>query len=536
MSENVLRIIATVFSAGLFTMCTWKLLGAMQQSGYKNGVFWRWLRKKDNLFYNRLTVYALCLVLTTAVASLCFSFLGTRTALICSAAAFIGCGVWFCYADEKYALKIPVNPTGRVVRLTIVYAFLIACVSYLVIGVLALLSKINGSQLYALVAYVPFAVMPLLLPMLLCVANALTGVFENAHNKKFVKRMGQVLDESKIIRVGVVGSYGKTSVKNILQTILLEKYNDSVMATPASYNTPIGVAKTVQDPAFQEKQVLIAEMGARKAGDIAQLCQMVKPNYAIFTGVCEQHIESFGSIENVWKAKSEIFDCTEKVVCGKSLQTWLEQDERIEKQKAIFQNGVEVKEIKLGATQTSFLLCVDGKEFTVTTKLLGNGAVENIFLSAMLAYEMGLTGEEIARGIAKLEYIPHRLQLLEKNGVYILDDGYNCNPKGAEESLAALARFAGKKCLVTPGIVECGVLEEKINGELGEKIAKYGFDKVVLVGDTLVGAVKAGYQKANGDESRLSVARTLDDAAASLGEWLQAGDAVLFLNDLPDVY
>jgi UDP-N-acetylmuramoyl-tripeptide--D-alanyl-D-alanine ligase len=421
-----------------------------------------------------------------------------------------------------------------VVRLTIVYAFLIACVSYLVIGVLALLSKINGSQLYAFIAYVPFAVMPLLLPVLLCGANALTGVFENAHNKKFVKRMGQVLDESKIIRVGVVGSYGKTSVKNILKTLLSEKY--SVIATPASYNTPIGVAKTVQDPAFQEKQVLIAEMGARKAGDIAQLCQMVKPNYAIFTGVCEQHIETFGSIEKVWKAKSEIFDFAEKVICGKSLQAWLEQDERIEKQKAIFKNGVEIKDVSLQATHTSFLLCVDGKEFAVTTKLLGKGAVENIFLSAMLAYEMGLTGEEIARGIAKLEYIPHRLQLLEKNGVYILDDGYNCNPKGAEESLAALARFAGKKCLVTPGIVECGVLEEKINGELGEKIAKYGFDKVVLVGDTLVGAVKAGYQKVNGDESRLSVARTLEDAAASLGEWLQAEDAVLFLNDLPDVY
>ena len=534
MSENIFRIIATVFSAGLFTMCTWKLLGVMQQSGYKNSVFWRWMRKKDNLFYNRLTIYALCLLLTTAVVSLSFSFLGTRAALIMSAVAFVGCGVWFCYADENYALKIPVQTTGRVKRLTIVYAFLIACVAYLLIGVLALLSKINGSQLYALIAYVPFAVMPLLLPILLCVANALTGVFENARNAKFVKRMGQVLDESEIIRIGVVGSYGKTSVKNILKTLLSEKYR--VIATPASYNTPIGVAKTVQAPDFKEKQVLIAEMGARKAGDIAQLCQMIKPEYAIFTGVCEQHIETFGSMENVWRAKSEIFHFAKKIVCGKDLQAWLQQDEKIEKQKAMLQNGVEVKNVQLGATQTSFLLCVDGKEFNVTTKLLGNGAVENILLSAMLAYEMGLTGEEIARGVAKLDYIPHRLQLLEKNGVYILDDGYNCNPKGAEESLAALARFAGKKCLVTPGIVECGVLEEKINGELGEKIAKYSFDKVVLVGDTLVGAVKAGYQKANGDESRLSIARTLEDATASLGEWLQAGDAVLFLNDLPDVY
>jgi UDP-N-acetylmuramoyl-tripeptide--D-alanyl-D-alanine ligase len=117
-----------------------------------------------------------------------------------------------------------------------------------------------------------------------------------------------------------------------------------------------------------------------------------------------------------------------------------------------------------------------------------------------------------------------------------LDDGYNCNPRGAKEALAALARFDGRKCVVTPGIVECGVLEEKINGELGEEIAKIAPDKVLLVGDTLVGAVKDGYQNGGGDMQKLSVCKDLKEAQAALAEWVGAGDAVLFLNDLPDVY
>ena len=163
-------------------------------------------------------------------------------------------------------------------------------------------------------------------------------------------------------------------------------------------------------------------------------------------------------------------------------------------------------------------------------------AVENVALAATLAFEMGMTTEEIASGIKKLEQIPHRLQLIESNGVYVLDDGYNCNPRGAEEAIEALTRFSGRKCIVTPGIVECGVLEEELNGKLGEKIAAAELDKIILIGDTLVGAVKSGYVAAGGDEEKLSVVKTLEAAKVALTEWIGAGDCVLFLNDLPDVY
>ena len=173
---------------------------------------------------------------------------------------------------------------------------------------------------------------------------------------------------------------------------------------------------------------------------------------------------------------------------------------------------------------------------TVKTSLLGEAAVENIKLAVRLCLELGLTAEDIVRGIEKLKPVPHRLQLIENNGVYILDDGYNCNPRSAREAIEALKRFGGRKCIVTPGIVECGVLEERINGELGEEIAKADFDKVIFVGETLVNVVKRGYDAAGGSAEKCVKAKSLDDAKKQLSTWLQTGDAVLFLNDLPDVY
>ena len=534
MNEVGLRIVATVVSACFFCVITLKMLGAMQQAGYKNGEFMGWIARKDNQLYNRFGYLTAALALLPAIVSLCLSFLGTRGALLISAIPFFLMLVLYAVADGKYALKVPVKKTGRFWRLFAAYVLLVASFSYLLIALLKFLATLNGSSLYALIAYAPFALMPLLLPLILCLANGIMSIFENAHNAKFVKQAGQVLDETQIIRIGIVGSYGKTSVKNILETILEEKF--TVVATPESYNTPIGIAKTVMSEEFANKQIFIAEMGARKDGDIEELCNLVKPDYAAFTGVCEQHIKSFCSLENVWAEKSRILKCgVKKAVCGADLQERI-QAEFADAENVELVSADGLQDVQYFATHTAFTLCLDGEKISVDTKLLGEAATENILLAATLCKELGMSMEEIGKGIAKLQPIPHRLQLLENNGVYILDDGYNGNPVGAKRALAALARFEGRKCVVTPGLVECGILEEEKNGELGAQIAALNLDKVILVGDTLVGAVKRGYEEADGDKEKLSVCKTLEGAQEELAEWLGEGDAVLFLNDLPDVY
>lgn len=529
MNETVLRVIASAVTACLLCVSSVKLLGAMQQSGYKGGVFSRWLKRRDNLYFNRLAVLCLLLALSSAITSICFSFLGLRGALLLSAIPYLGFLLLFILADNKYALKVPLKRTARMKRLFVVYFFLTACIAYAFIALLAFLAKWNGSFFYGLIAYVPYALMPVFLPAILRFSNAIEGAFENARNAKFVKRAGQVLDESQILRIGVVGSYGKTSVKNILKTLLNEKF--TVVETPESYNTPIGIAKTVFSPEFSGKQIFIAEMGARKRGDIAELCELVKPDYAIFTGICTQHIHTFKTLEEIYAEKSKILSCTsKKVVCGESLKSFVQTDN------AVFADADYITDLTLGAAKTSFTVTLGEEKIPVCVPLLGKAAAENILACVLLCRELGMTAEEIARGLEKIQPIPHRLQLLENNGVYILDDGYNCNPKGAEEGIDALCRFEGRKCIVTPGIVECGVLEEEINGKLGERIAQANLDKVMLVGETLVGAVKKGYLSAGGDAERLTLVKTLAEAQKELGTWVQAGDAVLFLNDLPDIY
>ena len=357
MSELLERIVAALLVAVLFCAVSVKCLGALQQGGYKNKTFLRWLKKDGNLTFNRLSVLALCLALSTAIVALCFSFAGVKIALICSAVPFFLLLTMYLYADGKYALKVPLALTGRVKRLFAVYFLIVASVSFTLISVLKFLMIVNGSSLYALIAYVPVAIMPILLPWLLCLANALTGVFENARNKKFVKKAGEKLARSNALKIGVVGSYGKTSVKNILAQILSEKY--VVVASPQSFNTPMGVAKTVFDKQTDEAQTLIFEMGARKKGDIAELGDMVKPDYALFTGVCHQHIETFGSLEEVYAEKRRIFDFTKNtVVCSDSLRSRVNGEE-----KAVVVDTAQAEDIVYGAKETKFTLDIGGEKW-----------------------------------------------------------------------------------------------------------------------------------------------------------------------------
>ena len=145
-----------------------------------------------------------------------------------------------------------------------------------------------------------------------------------------------------------------------------------------------------------------------------------------------------------------------------------------------------------------------------------------------------MSKEEIAEGLACVSPVPHRLALMRENGLNILDDAYNANEAGARDAVETLRLFPGRKYVVTPGLVELGALEEEKNEALGA--AFVGLDGVVLVGETLVLAVRTGYLAAGGEEARLHVVPTLAAAETLLGGLLSEGDSVLFLNDLPDKY
>ncbi len=531
----IFRAVASMLCACFYFVATTKLINAMQQSGYRGGKFIKWLGQDRNTYYSRLLFLSILSLSSTALFIFVFFFLQETAAMAMGGIPFFGFILLFYLIDRQYALKVQAIKTGRWKRLAIVYCVLIAVVAFGLICLCSLLDLLLVKVFGWLCAmrFLPLCFMPLLLPFILALANAIVAPFENKRNEKFVKRAGQVLDESKAIKIGIVGSYGKTSVKNIVKTLLAERY--VVVQSPASYNTPIGVAKTVFSPEFAGAEVALFEMGARQEGDIRQLCQLVQPDYILFTGVCAQHVQTFGSEEGVFRAKCEaLFSSAKKIVCGKDLRQPIENAYPEQAAKCRFVEAPRA--VALRADGVSFTLPLLSGELAVDTCLLGEAAAENILLAAALAEELGLTREEIAAGIAKIQPIEHRLQLVESGGVYILDDAYNCNEKGAKIAIDALQRFAGKKCIITPGIVEGGVLEVEINARLGVMLAEAKLDLTVLVGETQAKVIADAYKNAGGDAEALRIVPSLQQATELLSGKLEKGDCVLFMNDLPDVY
>lgn len=518
----VLAVVLTLLLAG----CSYRLLGILQSGGYSGKKLIKWTKKKSNLVFTRHTLLTLLCVLSVAVISLCFSFLGKWSALVGLAgyAIFLPVYIW---ADNKIALRIPVTATPRFKRLYVILIFFTAVFVYLAVTLLNFAAEVWGNALFSCLRYVPLSLFCLLLIPLVLFANLVSKIYEVPHNKKFVKRAKQKLSASHIKVIGITGSYGKTSTKQILYSILSKKFN--VLATPRSHNTPLGIALSINNNELEKFDVFIAEMGARNVGDIAELCDICPPDYSVITGICPQHLESFGSQENIVKAKGEILLSTKEKAVLASDCFALFDAYPCKKIKCSCVSG-----IACGKEGSTFNLTLGDTSVPAKTKLLGRHAVDNIALAAEVAFELGMTATEIAEAVESLEFIEHRLQLIEANGVNILDDGYNSNVKGAAAAIEVLKYFEGSKIVITPGLVELGILEESENRALGEKLA--GLDKIILVGDTLVQPVKEGYLAAGGDAEKIEVVLTLDKAQEKLKTLIKPGDTVLFLNDLPDIY
>ena len=535
LTATVEYIIVALACALLYGLCTFKILGALQQAGYNGKKYAAWTHRRGNMVYSRFILLAFLTALAMLVLGICFSFAGTFAGYIALIPIPLFAAL-YCAADKR-ALKVPLVSTKRANRIYLLNVLVIAVAAF----VLGSAGNAVSYYCYTLpenaeweilshLRYLPLALLPILLPVLLRVANLLEKPFSSARNKKFVARARGKLHAAPCVKIGITGSYGKTSVKNFLAAILSVKYR--VLATPESFNTPLGIARAVDGENLDEYDVFIAEMGARNKGDIAELCELVAPDHCIITGICPQHVESFGGIE-------KILSGTKKggfAVIG--------QDENTDKLDVAAAGLVKVSvgehgefgafDVASSPSGISFKLALGIVQCNARSKLLGAHNAQNIALAAAMAFKLGLSKEEILQGIEKIDYVPHRLQPTAVRGVTILDDAYNANVVGAAAAIEVLRSFEGRKLIVTPGLVELGVLEERENAELGKKLV--GLDKVILVGETLVSAVKNGYLAAGGEAEKLVTVPTLEAAQDLLEGELTEGDTVLFLNDLPDIY
>jgi UDP-N-acetylmuramoyl-tripeptide--D-alanyl-D-alanine ligase len=474
---------------------------------------------------------------------------------------------------KRQPSKKKLKTTARIIRLDIALAVLLALVflagaAYVVVISVYLLFPLftyvlfsafgiayaNTSGLAALVvlmlviaalnAFAQYAVISAL-PRLLALASLLVQPIENAIKRWYFNDARKKLAGFEgMIRIGITGSFGKTSTKVILAAILSEKYK--TYATPHSYNTPMGVTRAIREQLDGSFGVFIAEMGARRPGDIAEMCLLVSPHYGLLTGIGPQHLETFKTLENVAKTKYELIEALPQdgmafFPCDNGI--CLELYRKTEKQKALFGFGecreplyMSARDIVNGPQGSAFILAgPDGETAQCTTKLLGLHNVQNILGAAAVADALGLSMEEIARGIARIEPVEHRLQLIPTgNGITVIDDASNSNPEGARAALEVLKTFPGRKIVVTPGLVELGDAEYAENEAFGRAMAG-AVDIAILVARNAA-AMKKGLLEAGFDENNVIVTGKLAEATEALGKLARVGDVVLFENDLPDHY
>ena len=306
----------------------------------------------------------------------------------------------------------------------------------------------------------------------------------------------------------------------------------------------MGLSRVINEQLKGEHQIFIAEMGARHVGDIKELCDLVHPKYGLLTSVGPQHLETFGSIENIAGTKYELIEALpEDGIAffssdGSYVDRLFAKCER-EKYRVGFnpdrQPYMLATDIEVGPQGSRFTLkCADGEELRCRTRLLGKHNIQNIALCAAVARKLGLTMEEIARGVRVVEPIEHRLQLIP-GAMTIIDDAFNSNPAGSQEALNVLSGFSGRRIIVTPGMVEQGAKEDELNYAFGTQMVNC-VDVAILVGPNHTKPILQGLVDSGFSRDDIHVVSELDEASALLRAIGRPGDTVLFENDLPDNY
>ena len=581
-------IISLILAVIAYRYALFYNLHMFQLNGYKNGEHFVWIRK----FIRRQWVLIAGVVI------------GIATVIFPGAVTDWVTLLWFLLIIAVYqalcgmSQKKPLVYTARVKRLTA--TVIVLDVILLCAGILAwdkaeglFIAGAAGSRVFARVLgfklfYGGYGTLARLdgilmitvgLKILSCIiANIVNKPIERAVSDHFINDAKRILREAKDMTIiGVTGSYGKTSVKYYLGELLSAKYN--VLITPESYNTPMGVVRTLRERMKPGTEIFVCEMGARHVGDIKELCDLVHPHHGIITSIGPQHLETFFNMENIVSTKYELADALPKdgmlflnwdneyvrgnagkysnVIgySGTEREQVHDPDAADKQQDNVVSSGIshsteahmpgETKtqprysahNIILTPQGTTFEVSApDGESETYTTSLIGAHNIVNITGAIAVAHSMGIALKDLRIPVRRLRSVPHRLELKRNSKINIIDDAYNSNPVGSKAALDTLALFDGMKIMITPGMVELGDKEEEYNYEFGRHAAEV-CDHLLLVGHGRTDAIRRGAEDCI---DRISQIRTFDhfeDAFAYASQIpCDTEKYILLENDLPDNY
>ena len=527
----VLALINTIF------MCfvAHKFIQIIQICGYNLKQYMTWVKDTKAKWISRVAFLSLLSFLAMFVCNVLFRDYGYHKLLTYLGLIFY---FWFMLVFIINMRNVPEKKkfvlTKRAFRIYLLFFILMMLFSFIL---LVVSFDLNIIFRFSMIAITPLIV-PILMPLCVFLLYPLEKLIANLYVRKAVYKLEKV---EPIIKIGITGSFGKTSTKSFLKKMLEKKYE--VIATPESYNTKMGITKTINKMVKKNTQVFICEMGADHIGDIKEICDFVKPTIGVITALGNQHLATFGSYENIEKTKYELIDSLPHL----GMAFFNTNDDNVKKlyEKSNFRNkvssnfdgDVKVKNVHINRAGIKFDLIYDDKTYQFKTQILGEQNLQNILLCINIALYLQVDIEDIKDAVANLTPVYHRLELKQNvNGVTIIDDSFNSNEQGTLYALKTLALFKkNRKIVATPGLVELGDREEDANIEFGKNIAKYA-DICIIINKYNRESIKKGLLESGFDAKNIYEVESLYLATELFKSVLMSGDVVLLENDLPDNY
>ena len=436
-------------------------------------------------------------VIVQVLCLLCFYLLQRWCVTICLAVA----SILTFFVKRKCPLKF----TKRIVRILFVQVAVLFCACHFVCS----------------------AYFVILLPVIALASCAICLPADLLIAKYYLKKAVQRLSQSGITVIAITGSYGKTSTKDMLTTLL-----DGAIAPTGSCNTPLGIANFINKTDFSQYKFLILEFGARQIGDIRELCTLYKPKYGIITGICEQHLSTFKTLGNIVKTKGELVEFlpSDGVCVFNSDNQLVNNFLQLGRCKKVLTNSRLISNVNTNLHGISFELGGENQNYIVNLPQISHYIIDTFLTCFEMCNLLGQDVDLTVKNCSKIQQTSHRMQIVHNGSFYIVDDAYNANIKGVESCCETLAKFDNYKIVLTQGIVEGGRKQRQFNEQCG-KMLGVTFDVVIAIGK-YAKHISTGAKQG---KSQVVVAKSLFEATKLLRNYTKPNCIVVFQNDLPDV-
>lgn len=374
--------------------------------------------------------------------------------------------------------------------------------------------------------------------------NGLLTPLEKMINNYYYKDAIKKYKKLKPLTVAVTGSYGKTSTKYFINHLISEHFK--TLMTPESYNTTMGITKTIREKLDKSHDVFVVELAENDSYGFNKLLNLVQPEVSVLTSIGIQHFEEFNDMDKIIETfKSYLEDQRSGNLIIVNFD-----DENIKnavkdiKNKEIVKCGIEnyeadyvAENVKMDLEGTKFTLITPNKiTFDIETNVFGIENIRNLLIAVVTAFEIKVPVKEVLERVKNIKKPKHRLEIVRNDSITVIDDTFNSNPKGFKMALEYLDLFKDRrKIVVTPGLVELGEKEDEEHYKIGKLISKH-VDFVFLIGKDRTESILKGLLDAGFPKEKIFVVESLEVVTEIFKKFLKPGDVVLFENDLPDIY